>query len=102
MIDLEKYGSEVVTLKVNSGEEIISRIKACDTQTVTLEEPLSVAPGPQGVGLMPSMFTAEQGGDIVINRSSIMMAALTAEPVRVKYIEAVTGIQTSSKKVILG
>lgn len=94
--------NEVYTLKITSGEEIISKIVAITDTTVELSNPLSVAPNPQGMGLMPSMFTAEQDKNVVLNTSAITMWALTADPVRIKYIEATTGITTTSKKIVLG
>lgn len=102
MIDLTKFLEEVITVKVASGEEIIGRIGSINDNEITIDEPLSVAPGPQGIGLMPTLFTAEGGSTVIINRSSIVMVAMTAEQVRSKYIEATTGIQTPSKKLILG
>jgi hypothetical protein len=94
--------NEVYTLKITSGEEIISKIVAITDTTVELKNPLSVAPNPQGMGLMPSIFTADQDKNVVLNTSAITMWALTADPVRIKYIEATTGLTTTSKKIVLG
>ena len=94
--------NEVYTLKLTSGEEVISKIIAADSDTLILSEPLSVAPGPQGIGLMPSMFTAEKDKSVTLNTRSITMYCETADSIRIKYIEATTGITTASKKIVLG
>lgn len=94
--------NEVFTFKLTSGEEVISKVVNMDENTIELSNPLSVAPNPQGMGLMPSMFTAEQDKNIVLNTSMITMYAVTADPIRIKYIEATTGITTASKKIVLG
>lgn len=94
--------NEVYSFKLNSGEELVSKIVAINEKTIELSEPLTVAPNHQGMGLIPSMFTAEKDRNITLNTSSIIMYAETADSLRIKYIEATTGITTASKKIVLG
>lgn len=94
--------NEVYTFKLTSGEEVISKVVSISENTMELSNPLSVAPNHQGMGLMPSMFTAEQDKNVTLNTNMITMYAVTADPVRIKYIEATTGITTTSKKIVLG
>lgn len=93
---------EVYTFKLSSGEELIAKVVAEGSNTIVLSNPLSVAPGPQGMGLVPSMFTAEQDKNIELNTNAVVMWAPSADSIRSKYIEATTGIATTSKKLILG
>lgn len=93
---------EVVTLKLNSGEELITKIIANHGDHLEVADPVSVAPGPQGMGLVPSMFTADPEQTIRINTSSITVWGKTQDDVRNKYIEATTGIKIPSKKIVLG
>lgn len=93
---------EVFTFKLNSGEELVARIKSVQDTFIELEEPVSVAPGPQGIGLIPSLFTGEMRGLIRLNTSSIALSAPTEENVRIKYLEALTGLKVPSKKIVLG
>lgn len=92
----------VWTFKLNSGEEMIAKVVKIEDNYLTVEEPVSVAPGPQGMGLVPSLFTAEPSSLIKLNISSIAVYAPTEENVRMKYIEATTGIKIPEKKIILG
>lgn len=93
---------EVYTFKLSSGEELVSKVLSFDEKNVELSEPLSVAPNAQGMGLIPSMFTAEHDKSVLLNTNTITMYCVTAEGIRSKYIEATTGIATPSKKLILG
>lgn len=95
---------DVYSLKMNSGEECIVKVieKNIEHNTITVVEPVSVAPGPQGMGLVPSIFTADPKAKVTINTNSVAMIALTDESVRNKYIEATTGIKVPQKKLILG
>lgn len=93
---------QVYTFKLNSGEEVIAKVKAVDGASVVVSEPVSVAPGPQGMGLVPSMFTSDPKAEVRLNTNSISLYAVTDESVKNKYIEATTGIKLPEKKLILG
>jgi hypothetical protein len=96
--------NEVMTLKIISGEEIIAKVVGIDNEqgTIQLSSPVSVAPGPQGVGLIPSLFTADDSGTITLNTNAVTMVANTSESVRMKYLEATGSIVTPAKKVLMG
>lgn len=94
--------NEVHTFKLNSGEELIAKVIQAGSDFITIEEPVSIAPGPQGMGLIPSMFTADPKGEFRLNTSSISLFAQTDDSVKMKYLEATTGIKVPDKKLILG
>lgn len=93
---------KVYTFKLNSGEEMIAKIVSVINNWIVIEHPVSVAPGPQGMGLVPSMFTANPDAEIKLNIDSVALYAFTDEAVKSKYIEATTGIKIPEKKLILG
>lgn len=94
---------KVYTFKMNSGEEMIAKYTCeCVGDYITVTDPVSVAPGPQGMGLVPSMFTADPSQSVTINTNSIAMYSETEDSVKMKYIEATTGIKVPDKKLILG
>lgn len=92
----------ICTLKLNSGEELIAKIVSVTDACVGVSDPVSVAPGPQGVGLVPSLFTGNMDKTVMINTSSIAMYAETDESVQAKYVKATTGIQVPDKKIVMG
>lgn len=93
---------QVYTFKLNSGEELIAKVSAESDGWLEIEHPVSVAPGPQGMGLVPSLFTADPDERLQLNTSSVSLYTLTDDPVKMKYIEATTGIKIPEKKIILG
>lgn len=93
---------EVYSFKLNSGEELIAKVKSLDKDTILVEEPVSVAPNHQGMGLVPSLFTAEPHGLARLNTNSVAIIANTEDNVKMKYLEATTGIKVPSKKIVLG
>ena len=92
----------VYTFKMNSGEEMVAKVIQAGGDWIQLEEPVSIAPGPQGMGLIPSLFTADPGNKVTINISSVAMYSLAEDSVQMKYLEATTGIKVPEKKIILG
>lgn len=103
-MQIEIETGKVYTFKMNSGEEMIAKVVGAPQGAgyLVIEEPVSVAPGPQGLGLVPSMFTADVHEEIRLNTDSIALCARTDESVCMKYLEATTGIKVPDKKLILG
>ena len=101
-----EYGineGKVYTFKLNSGEELIAKVVGLlQGNCLALENPVSVAPGPQGMGLVPSLFTADLDEPLKLNMNNISMYGLTDDSVRMKYIEATTGIKVPEKKILVG
>lgn len=93
---------KVYTFKLTSGEELIAKVTNPIVPWIEIEEPVSVAPGPQGLGLVPSSFTADPREKMSLNINNVTMCALTDESVRMKYIEATTGIKVPEKKILVG
>ena len=94
--------NEVVSIKLNSGEELITRVKEVTDTYLIITEPVSVAPGPQGMGLVPSLFTAKPDGEFTLNKNSIAVICETEYNIKTKYTEAVSGIKVPEKKILVG
>lgn len=94
---------KIYTFKLNSGEEVIAKYTSEVTgDYINVTDPVSVAPGPQGMGLIPSMFTANPDQSVTINTNNIAMYSETDDSVQTKYIEMTTGIKVPDKKIIMG
>lgn len=93
--------NNIYTFKLNSGEELVARVLEISDSEISLEEPVSVAPSAKGMGLVPSLFTSAASA-VSLQRSAVSLMAETEATVRDKYIEATTGIQVPSKKILVG
>ena len=94
--------NQVYTFKLNSGEELIAKVIQAGGDFIIIEEPVSIAPTQQGMQMIPSIFTANPKGEFKLNTSSIAIYAETDDSVRMKYLEATTGIKVPDKKIVLG
>lgn len=92
----------VYTFKLNSGEELIAKVTQAGGDFIIVEEPVSIAPTQQGMQMIPSVFTANPKAEFKLNTSSVAIYAETDDSVRMKYLEATTGIKVPEKKIVLG
>lgn len=94
----------IVSIKLNSGEELVTKIlkQKDELGFITISEPVSVAPSNQGLGLIPSLFTSDPKGEYRLNINNITLYAEADEGVKAKYVEAITGLKIPSKKLVLG
>lgn len=94
--------NQVYTFKLNSGEELIGKVVQAGGEFIQIEEPVSIAPTQQGMQMIPSVFTAEPKGIFRLNTNSIAIYAETDDSIKMKYLEATTGIKVPEKKIVLG
>lgn len=95
--------NKIYTFKLNSGEELIAKVaNVADGNIVKVINPVSVAPSGKGVGLIPSMFTADIDGEVTLNINNVSIYAETDESIKTKYIEMTTGITLPDKKILVG
>jgi hypothetical protein len=93
---------KVYTFKIANGDEIIGKVIAQTETEVVLHQPLTIIPGPQGIQLLPSLFTTELAVDVTINKNNIVMMAETREQVCDSYLESTTGIKPIRKQILVG
>lgn len=93
------------TIKLNSGEEIVTKIISEDATTYTVEKPLALVHTKDGQsGWVPAITTADFDLSITINKSSCAIIGLTHDEISDSYLETTTGIKPVRKnnKIILG
>lgn len=94
---------QVYTLKIANGDEVVAKIVAQDDNTYTVTKPLTVIPGPQGINMMNSLFTANPEKSITINKQQVSLIAPSRDEVCDSYIEATTGIKpVRNSKILMG
>jgi len=94
---------EVYTFKIANGDEIVARITAEDDTSYTVAKPLTVVPGPQGINMMNSLFTANPDKNVTINKQQVSIIAPSRDEVCDSYLEATTGIKpVRNSKILMG
>ena len=92
----------IYTIKLITGEELVTKIKSMTDQHYVVDYPITTMVSPQGLQMVPSLFSADLSQEVCINISSIAMISHTREDVSNSWIEATTGIKPVTKQIITG
>ena len=93
----------IYTIKISNGDEIVTKVIDIDEHgNFLVSKPLTVVPGPQGIQMIMSLFTANPDKTMTLNKTACSMVALARDEVRDSYIEATTGINPVSSKILMG
>jgi hypothetical protein len=92
----------IYSFKLTSGEEIVARVTDCEEHSLRISDPVSVVQGPQGMGLLPSFFTADPNKHPQLNTQAIVLVSETDAKVAARYQEATSGIKIAPKSLVLG
>jgi hypothetical protein len=85
---------DVVTIKLQTAEEVIARLENETADKIEVTRPLTLTYGPQGVGMTPWIITAEPDIRIEIDKSRIMAMTPTMKQAADQYLQGTTGIKT--------
>jgi hypothetical protein len=94
--------NEIHTFKLLTGEEFVARVLEINADYMILESPIMTVLSPQGLQMMPALFSANQDKTVRLNNSSWAMIAETRDDVRDSWIQATTGIAPVRKSIITG
>ena len=84
---------DVVTFKLNNGEEVITRIDEEGTDHYMLNKPMVLIPGPNNsLGLAPLMFSVDPKEMVRLNKQSIALQAETVGEIASQYLQQTTGL----------
>jgi len=82
---------DIVSLKLLNGDEIVARFEDESTDVITIERPLAINIGPQGLGMMPWMFLGNDG-IVKLKKDHVFAMVPTKKEAAKQYSEGTTGI----------
>jgi hypothetical protein len=88
--------NDIVTMKLVTGEEVISKFVESNDAGYTINKPLVLSITQNGVAMTPFLFTAEINGDINIPKNVVVAIASTDKSTSSQYIKGTTGIQPAT------
>jgi hypothetical protein len=93
MLLAKKYkDNDVVSFKLSSGEEILGRFVREDDNTMYITKPSVLMMNPQGMGMVPFMFTVSPDDEYAINKGVIITHATTDSDIAKQYLSKTSGI----------
>jgi hypothetical protein len=94
--------NEIYTIKLTTGEEVVARVVNIHDDVIEIQHPILTVLSPQGLQMMPGLFSANLDRLIQLNKSNWVLIAECREDVRNSWIQATTGIAPVTKQIITG
>jgi len=92
---------KIVTIKMNTGEEVVAKIKDQDELTITLDRPVVIMISQQGLAFGAFIPTMDSTNGVPINKSAIVAIGSCLDKVSTEYSNAVSPIKTVPKSPLI-
>lgn len=92
LFDVPYKQGDAVTLKLNSGEEIIARFEEESNNGTKISKPMSLTATAEGMGLAPYIFTVPADASLVIRNTAIVCVSKTETQMAKQYLQNTTGL----------
>lgn len=93
LIDRGVTEGEVITVKLTSGEELVAKLVEDGLTFYKLKNPMVIAMGAKGPGLMPYLFTVNPDKEVKLLKSVVAVCEATDKQFADQFIESTTGIK---------
>jgi len=93
LIDKGVVPGEVVTLKLTSGEELVSKLIDDGPLHIKVSKPMVLSMTPQGIGMMPYLFTVNPDKEVRIHKGTVSVMETTDKGFADQYLSSTTGIK---------
>jgi ABC-type enterochelin transport system ATPase subunit len=102
MLKEKTYNSgDIVTVYLQTGQEILGKFVSEDDTTTIIKKPLTVAIGPQGAAFQTFTVTGDSENDVSFKTGKIISVLKTNDATSSSYIEATSSIITPDKGGII-
>ena len=95
LIEAPYKNGDVVTLKLNSGEELVGKLVEEKADAYKIKTPLTLVMGQQGIGLQQYLFTAEADKAHLFPKSSVTIITKTMKQFSDAYQTQTSGLVTA-------
>lgn len=82
---------DVVSIKLLNGDEIITRFISETTDDVTIDRPLALTTGAQGLGMIPWVFLGDKE-EMTLKKSHVFVMLPSKKDAADQYMQGTTGI----------
>ena len=96
LIELNYKKGDIISIKLVTGEELVARFEEETDTNITVDKPMSLQIGPQGVGITQFMLTMDMDSKVTISKHNCLVIALTRKEMSDQYIQGTTGLAMPS------
>ena len=91
---------DIACFKLVNGDEIVAKIVEETDAGFVVNRPCTIIPGPQGLGLMQSLISADINTNVTLKSEHIIMHGPVITDIENHYIRTTTGIQPAKSGII--
>ena len=96
LIELNYKKGDIISIKLVTGEELVARFEEETDTDITVDKPMSLQIGPQGVGITQFMLTMDMNSKVTISKHNCLVIATTRKEMSDQYIQGTTGLAMPS------
>ena len=96
LIELNYKKGDIISIKLVTGEELVARFEEETDTDITVDKPMSLQIGPQGVGISQFMLTMDMDSKVTISKHNCLVIAQTRKEMSDQYIQGTTGLAMPS------
>ncbi len=85
--------NDIVTMKMITGEEVITKVVSVEDNTYKVSKPLVLSITAQGPAMTPFLLTADLDNEISLSKNFVIAIANTETSTKNHYIKGTTGIE---------
>jgi hypothetical protein len=93
--------NDIISLKLVSGEEVLGKFKPTEGDTITIEKPLVMMQGPQGLAFGNFFATSKQTNGVTIPSRQIIAHDWTGDKVKEEFIRVTSNVVQAPKPSII-
>ena len=86
---------DTITFKTQAGEEVVARLTQVNTDSIKVRKPMALTMTEKGIGMVPFSLTVSMDTEMLINLSTVVFIAKTADKTAKQYIESTTGLKVA-------
>ena len=93
--------NDILSMKIQSGEEIICKFISQTDSEYLIERPLALVMMQKGLGFAPWLQTSDVKAQMAVSKDKILTVVPTVKEAKDQYITATTGIAPAGKPSIV-
>ena len=92
LIEQELKANDVVSFKLTTGEELISRFNNKTDTTYVIKNPMVILAGAQGLGMQPFMFSTDPDNSYTLFTKNVICVMKTQDELAKQYMSQTSGL----------
>lgn len=92
LIETPYKNGDVVTVRLSSGEELVTKLDNETDTTVSISKPLSAMMSEKGLAMLPFLMTVDPETKLTLNKNQITCIVKPVKEIADHYIQTTSGI----------